>query len=273
MLEAYCALAVERGIAELAITDHVDFDPTMPAYGFASFADRERDVREAAARWADRGLAIRFGVEVTYERRVRGRDPGLAAAPPARLRDRQRPHQRRSRRTRRRTSRRSSPAARCRRSSRPYFDEVIGAARSGLFDTHRPPRLREALPGAARAARASSPPRRSCTSRCSRRWSRRGRRWRSTRPACASCRARRIPAPHIVARYRELGRRARDHRQRRPPNGVVRIWARGGVSSRDAARGSRRWRSGAGADRVAIPVPQGRCNRATGPNTGERGSL
>ena len=68
MLEAYCALAVERGIDELAITDHVDFDPTMPAYGFASFEDRERDVREAAARWADRGLAVRFGVEVTYER-------------------------------------------------------------------------------------------------------------------------------------------------------------------------------------------------------------
>ena len=41
----------------------------MPAYGFASFADRERDVREAAERWADRGLAVRFGVEVTYERR------------------------------------------------------------------------------------------------------------------------------------------------------------------------------------------------------------
>ena len=69
MLEAYCVLAVERGIAELAITDHVDFDPTMPAYGFASFADRERDVREAAERWAHRGLAIRLGVEVTYERR------------------------------------------------------------------------------------------------------------------------------------------------------------------------------------------------------------
>ena len=40
----------------------------MPAYGFASFEDRERDVREAAARWADRGLAVRFGVEITYER-------------------------------------------------------------------------------------------------------------------------------------------------------------------------------------------------------------
>jgi len=37
MLEAYCVLAAQRGIAELAITDHVDFDPTMPAYAFASF--------------------------------------------------------------------------------------------------------------------------------------------------------------------------------------------------------------------------------------------
>ena len=50
----------------------------------------------------------------------------------------------------------------------PYFDEVIGAARSGLFDTHRPPRLREALPRAARHARRTSRPPRSCTSRSSR---------------------------------------------------------------------------------------------------------
>ena len=135
MLEAYCALAVERGIAELAITDHVDFDPTMPAYGFASFADRERDVREAAERWADRGLAIRFGVEVTYERRyedeIRGwlrRHPHdyvigsvhISAALAVQ-------------------GRRGSPGSWPGRSLAeivaPYFDEVIGAARSGLFDT------------------------------------------------------------------------------------------------------------------------------------------
>ncbi len=95
MLEAYCVLAVERGIAELAITDHVDFDPTMPAYGFASFADRERDVREAAARWADRGLAISFGVEVTYERRYEEDIRGWLLAAPARLRHRVGPRQRR----------------------------------------------------------------------------------------------------------------------------------------------------------------------------------
>src|SRR5512141_50259 len=69
LLDAYCALALERGIAELAITDHVDFDPLAPAYAFSSFEDRERDVRRAAERWAEHGLAVRFGVEVTYERR------------------------------------------------------------------------------------------------------------------------------------------------------------------------------------------------------------
>jgi histidinol-phosphatase (PHP family) len=134
MLEAYCQLAVERGLAELAITDHVDFDPTMPAYGFASFADRERDVRGAAARWADRGLAIRFGVEVTYERRheeeIRGwlrRHPHdyvigsvhISASSPYKATS-----------VESFTTGRSLPEV-----VQPYFDEVIGAARSGLFDT------------------------------------------------------------------------------------------------------------------------------------------
>lgn len=67
-VDVYAALAAEQGIAELAITDHVDFDPRDPAWEFSSFEDRERTVREAAARWADRGVAIRFGVELTYNR-------------------------------------------------------------------------------------------------------------------------------------------------------------------------------------------------------------
>ena len=134
MLDAYCALALERGIPELAITDHVDFDPTMPAYGFVSFEDRERAVRGAAERWADRGLAIRFGVEITYERAyeddIRGwlqRHPHdfvigsvhISAVSPYKasnvagfVADRPLPEV-----------------------VAPYFDEVIGAARSGLFDT------------------------------------------------------------------------------------------------------------------------------------------
>ena len=67
-VDVYAALAAESGIAEIAITDHVDFDPQDPAWEYSSFGDRERTVREAAARWADRGVAIRFGVELTYNR-------------------------------------------------------------------------------------------------------------------------------------------------------------------------------------------------------------
>ncbi|MEO5965082.1 MAG: histidinol-phosphatase HisJ family protein [Candidatus Limnocylindrales bacterium] len=134
MLDAYCVLAVERGIAELAITDHVDFDPTMPAYGFASFADRERDVREAAARWGDRGLAIRFGVEVTYERAWEDDIRGWLA---------RHPHDfvigsvhvsevspYKASNVASFVASRSLPEI-----VGPYFDEIIGAARSGLFDT------------------------------------------------------------------------------------------------------------------------------------------
>jgi histidinol-phosphatase (PHP family) len=68
VIDVYAAQAVERGIRELAITDHVDFEPGAPAYGYATFEDRERIVRQAAERWAPQGLDIRFGVELTYDR-------------------------------------------------------------------------------------------------------------------------------------------------------------------------------------------------------------
>ncbi len=67
-IDVYAAAALERGIAELAITDHVDFEPGAPAFGYSSFDDRERVVRGAAERWGPRGVAIRFGVELTYDR-------------------------------------------------------------------------------------------------------------------------------------------------------------------------------------------------------------
>jgi len=68
-IDTFASQAVERGIPEIAITDHVDFEPGAPAYRYVSFADRERSVREAAERWAEHGLAIRFGVEVTWDSR------------------------------------------------------------------------------------------------------------------------------------------------------------------------------------------------------------
>ena len=66
-IDAFAAQAVELGIAEIAITDHVDFEPGTPAYDYTTFPERERVVRDAAERWADRGIAIRFGVEVTWD--------------------------------------------------------------------------------------------------------------------------------------------------------------------------------------------------------------
>ncbi len=67
-IDVYAAAALERGIAELAITDHLDFEPGAPAFGYSTFADRERVVRGAAERWGPRGVSIRFGVELTYDR-------------------------------------------------------------------------------------------------------------------------------------------------------------------------------------------------------------
>jgi histidinol-phosphatase (PHP family) len=67
-IDVYAEAAVAAGLREMAITDHVDFEPGAPAFGYTTFADRERVVRSAAERWGPRGLEIRFGVELTYDR-------------------------------------------------------------------------------------------------------------------------------------------------------------------------------------------------------------
>ena len=67
-IDDYAASALARGIAEIAITDHVDFEPGAPAFAFTTFEDRERIVRGAAERWGPQGVQIRFGVELTYDR-------------------------------------------------------------------------------------------------------------------------------------------------------------------------------------------------------------
>lgn len=131
-IEVYAALAVEQGIAELAITDHVDFDPRAPAYD-VSYEERERTVRQAAERWGDR-VAIRFGIEITYES---AREADIRA------------HLARHRYDYTIGSVHvmpDSPYTPDRVASfvtgrslaevvAPYYDEVIAAARSGLFDT------------------------------------------------------------------------------------------------------------------------------------------
>lgn len=251
-IDDYCATAVERGIAEIAITDHVDFDPALPAYAFASFAERERDVREAASRWADRGLAVRFGVEVSYERRfedeIRGwlrrhphdyvigsvhvgpTSPYLAANVASFVAGRSLPE-----------------------IVAPYFAEVAAAARSGLFDTighldyvkryvaaHVPPSAFAAAPelyepvlsalvdaGAALEVNASG-----------------------LRQVARET----YPSATIVARYRALGGRlvcigSDAHRLEWFPYGLSRAYrdvAGAGFSALSFRRGG---------DRVAVPIP------------------
>jgi histidinol-phosphatase (PHP family) len=132
-IDAYAEQALERGIDEVAITDHVDFEPGTPAYAATTFEQRERVVREAAERWGPRGVAIRFGVELTYDRRFE-----------ADLRDHLRRHAYdfvigsvhvyrtspyASDRVGAFVAGRSLPEV-----VAPYFDEVEAAARSCLFD-------------------------------------------------------------------------------------------------------------------------------------------
>lgn len=133
-IERYAAQAVERGIDEIAITDHLDFVPGTPAFAFTTFTQRERTVREAAERWAPRGVAIRFGVEITYDHE---HEPDI------------RDHLRRHRydyvigsvhvyadspfhESRVAAWAAGRPLA---QTVAPYFDEVLRAIRSGLFDT------------------------------------------------------------------------------------------------------------------------------------------
>jgi len=133
-IDAHAAAAVERGIEEIAITDHLDFEPGTPAYAFADYPTRERYVREAAQRWADRGVTIRFGIEITYQRRheeairehlahcsydyaigsvhLMAGDPWAAGRAAAWVEGRTL----------------AEVVA-------PYFDEVLGAIESELFDT------------------------------------------------------------------------------------------------------------------------------------------
>jgi histidinol-phosphatase (PHP family) len=133
-IDAYAAEAVARGIPEIAITDHVDFDPRDPAYRYTSYTDRERTVRDAAERWAGRGVTIHFGVELTYHRTSE---------------EEARAHLRKHRYDYVLGSVHEWPDSMYIRSNvrrwvagrslgeilDPYLDQVIGAARSGLFDT------------------------------------------------------------------------------------------------------------------------------------------
>lgn len=133
-IDVYAEAALQRGITELAITDHVDFEPGAPAFGYATFADRERIVRGAAERWGPQGVTIRFGVELTYDRSWEADIRDHLARHPydftiGSVHDRVESPYRRDRVAAWVQGRSIAEIV------APSFDEVAAAARSGLFDT------------------------------------------------------------------------------------------------------------------------------------------
>jgi len=132
-IDTYAAAAIERGIAEIAITDHVDFERGAPAYAFTTFAERERVVRDAAERWAPHGVQIRFGVELTYDRSWEADVRDHLARHPydfaiGSVHDRIRSPYNRDQ-VAAFVASHTLPEVLA-----PYYDQVVAAARSGLFD-------------------------------------------------------------------------------------------------------------------------------------------
>jgi HisJ family histidinol phosphate phosphatase len=182
-LHLYAAAARARNISEIAVTDHLDFDRRDPNFKLHEYERRRRLVREAAERWEGRPH-LRFGAEITFERRLEPEIRDYLATHPydyvigsvhiserTPLKD-------------------AHEAARWCAGKTPaeaagwYFDEVLGAIRSGLFDTigHLDFVKRWLVPFVSVGYATS----RSCTNRCSARSSSPARHSRSTAPACDS---------------------------------------------------------------------------------------
>ena len=207
-IDDYAAPAVERGIAEIAITDHVDFEPGAPAFAYATFDDRERVVRDAAERWGPQGVAIRFGVELTYDRSWEA-DIRAHLARHAydftigSVHDRvDSPY------SPRRVAALGRRADRWPRSSRRTSTRSTAAARSGLFDAHRPHRRRQALPATRTSRRTRSRPRPELYEPILRALVESGTALEVNTSGLRYPVGETFPHPAIVARFRELGGRA-----------------------------------------------------------------
>jgi len=259
-IDTYAAAALELRIAEIAITDHVDFEPGAPAFAYATFADRERIVRGAAERWGPRGVHIRFGVELTYDRSWEADIREHLARQPydftiGSVHDRvESPYS--PRRVAAWVSGRSLAEI-----VAPSFDETVAAARSGLFDAigHIDVVKRYLFPHVMPADFAAAPDlyepilHALVESGTALEVNTSGLRYaiRET-----------FPAPAIVARFRELGGRAVTvgsdaHRADQFAWGL----ADGYAIAADAGFAEVTIRRGPGAARVAVPNPSDRAAR------------
>ncbi len=134
-IDIYCASAVARGIPEIAITDHVDFDPRDQAYAFAGVRRARAPGPGGRRAVGGRGLARPIRRRGHLRVALRGRDPGAPRAPPVRLRDRLRPRRAVVPVPGTPGSPAGSPGRSFEEIVAPYFAEVEAAIRSGLFDT------------------------------------------------------------------------------------------------------------------------------------------
>lgn len=62
---AMCQRAIELGLREIAITDHVDHEPSDPNYGFFRYEDYRAALERCRDRFADR-LTVRIGIELDF---------------------------------------------------------------------------------------------------------------------------------------------------------------------------------------------------------------
>ena len=66
---ASCAAAVERGLTEIAFTDHIEHEPADMSFGFFDYDTYMADLEHARAVFGDR-LVILSGAEVDFNRRI-----------------------------------------------------------------------------------------------------------------------------------------------------------------------------------------------------------
>lgn len=61
-----CAAAVERGLTEIAFTEHLDMQPDDPGYGFHDYGRYLAELQAARSRFGER-LTIRCAIEVSWQ--------------------------------------------------------------------------------------------------------------------------------------------------------------------------------------------------------------
>ena len=61
-----CKKAIEMEIVEIGFSDHMDFEPEDPGFGFFNYADYTSEIKSAQERFKDK-LVVRKGVELDYQ--------------------------------------------------------------------------------------------------------------------------------------------------------------------------------------------------------------